>query len=466
MSNNKVPAFVVVGRTNEGKSSVVSTLIEDDSVLISPIAGTTVKCKKYYFKVGEETLFELIDTPGFEQERYALEWMKNQNSNIEKRKETVRKFVQTFSETAEFKNECELLKPVLNGAAILYIVDSSLPFRKKYEAEMEILQWSGQPRIALINQKRENDYSDDWKLVLDQYFRLTRHFNAHKSGFPERLSILKTLSELNDEWTNTFEKAGLELLQIWNERRDETVRIFTKNLIDLVTFYIEVSEDEFTSDSVRQDIELKFHEKLRKKELRWRRSIEVLYNHKNLMRNEEQIDKPELNNDLFAKETWKTMGLTPTQLIAASTIAGTVVGAAADFISVGAGALAGGILGASTAIYNNSKRIISIKQLKDAAMGKKIWRIGPHNHRNFPFILLDRALSHYHDIVIRSHACRDKLIIPRPKRIIHEKYVLHVKKLSNIFDKLRTRFGNIPESLKTDLHNELNKIIIHFTDTL
>ena len=35
------PLFAIVGHPNKGKSSIVSTLAQDESVTISPIPGTT-----------------------------------------------------------------------------------------------------------------------------------------------------------------------------------------------------------------------------------------------------------------------------------------------------------------------------------------------------------------------------------------------------------------------------------------
>ena len=37
----KLPEFAVLGHPNEGKSSVVSTLTEDDRIQVSPVPGET-----------------------------------------------------------------------------------------------------------------------------------------------------------------------------------------------------------------------------------------------------------------------------------------------------------------------------------------------------------------------------------------------------------------------------------------
>ncbi len=48
MKNNIVSEFAIVGHPNEGKSCVVSTLTEDDSVGISPTPGENEQMVRYY----------------------------------------------------------------------------------------------------------------------------------------------------------------------------------------------------------------------------------------------------------------------------------------------------------------------------------------------------------------------------------------------------------------------------------
>ena len=42
-----VPVFAVVGRVNRGKSSIIATLAEEDSIAISPLPGTTRRATHY-----------------------------------------------------------------------------------------------------------------------------------------------------------------------------------------------------------------------------------------------------------------------------------------------------------------------------------------------------------------------------------------------------------------------------------
>ena len=51
---------------------------------------------------------------------------------------------------------------------------------------MEILRWTGRPRMALINKIGGDDHVEEWRRALSQYFNVVRMFDAHRSGFAER----------------------------------------------------------------------------------------------------------------------------------------------------------------------------------------------------------------------------------------------------------------------------------------
>jgi hypothetical protein len=195
-----VPVFAIVGHPNKGKSSIVSTLSQDESVAISPIPGTTVENRRYPMAVDGEILYELIDTPGFQRARAALEWMHRQAGSAVERAATVRRFVDEHQGDPRFTAECRLLTPILEGAGILYVVDGSRSFGEDYEAEMEILRWTGQPSLALINMIGDSDYSEEWKQALGQYFRIVRVFDAMTADFDRRVQLLLAFGEIREEW--------------------------------------------------------------------------------------------------------------------------------------------------------------------------------------------------------------------------------------------------------------------------
>src|SRR5690606_13369843 len=81
---------------------------------------------------------------------------------------------------------------------VLYVVDGAHPYGAEYEPEMEVLRWTGQPRMALINMIGRGDYVDEWRRALDQYYSIVRVFDAQRADFSKRLELLRAFRELGE----------------------------------------------------------------------------------------------------------------------------------------------------------------------------------------------------------------------------------------------------------------------------
>ena len=101
--------------------------------------------------------YTLVDTPGFQRARAVWSWLQAHETSADRHPEVVQAFLDQHGDRARFPEEVELLGPIMAGAGILYVVDGSVPYGAEYEAEMEILRWTGQPRLALINPIGEAD---------------------------------------------------------------------------------------------------------------------------------------------------------------------------------------------------------------------------------------------------------------------------------------------------------------------
>ncbi|MBN2419606.1 MAG: GTPase/DUF3482 domain-containing protein, partial [Deltaproteobacteria bacterium] len=307
-----IPTFAVIGRVNKGKSSIVSTLAEDESVVIDSAAGTTLKCQEFPVKVDGRQIIILIDTPGFQQAPRALSWMKEREISAANRRDVVLDFYNNFKKTDDFVDECRLLKPILDGAGILYVVDGAKPFRRNFEAEMEILRWTGQPRMALINHIGDDDFTESWRPALGQYFSVVREFDAQRVRFKDRLELFQAFRELHEAWRPMIDEAIKYLNNEWQRREREAAHIISEMLTAELTYYVEIGlyrHEEM--EDYRGDLETRFHDWLRKREQKSRRAIERLYQHNKLDREESELEKPVFQQDLFAKSTWDILGLTP-----------------------------------------------------------------------------------------------------------------------------------------------------------
>mgnify|MGYP000710297057 FL=1 len=155
--SSKEPVFAIVGHPNKGKSSLVATLAQNDSVAISQVSGTTVTAQRFAMEVDGQPCYWLVDTPGFQRARLLLEILQSKSQHAGDRQQVIRDFIADPANQSQFPDECQLLRPLVSvsseqeNVAIIYVVDGAKPYRPEYEHEMEILRWTGQPRMAIIN---------------------------------------------------------------------------------------------------------------------------------------------------------------------------------------------------------------------------------------------------------------------------------------------------------------------------
>jgi hypothetical protein len=405
-----LPSFAVVGRPNKGKSSIVATLARDDSVYIDRRSGSTRRAQKFPMTVGEETLYVLYDTPGMQRARAMLAWLQEQCGDASSRPATVRRFFETHREDPRYRDECEMLQPILDGAGIIYVVDGSCPYGADYEPEMEILRWTGNPSLALINPIQSESFVDEWRNGLSQYFRTVRVFDAHHAEFLKQLDLLELFGHLDTDWRAPLERAVTALLL----ERDEQHRAAAGLIADLIATGLCHSESQpvvegIPQQPVRNLLLDKYKKRLSREEARSRRQVEEVFNYNHLERSEQSLPLEE--SDLFNLEKWYLWGLSRKSLISVAAAIGAAAGAAVDVATggllhgaatLGAAALSG--FGA----WRYSDDIGDIKVGPIPTGGSRL-TIGPSPSINFPFVLLGRALQHHRMLARRTHAHREVL---------------------------------------------------------
>lgn len=411
-SDAGIPRFAVVGHPNKGKSSIVATLAQDDSVYIDRLSGSTRLTRHYPMQVDGETLYELIDTPGFQRARSALAWLNDHCQDVSQRPDAVTAFCTANKEDSRFFNECELLQPLVRGAGIIYVVDGSHPYGPEYEAEMEILRWTGQPSLALINPIDSDQYVREWEVALGQYFKTVRIFNAHTAPFERRISLLTLFGQLRPEWQAPLEKAVSILQQERLRQHQQASEIITEMMIDLLQHReTQRIPGGLPTEPVEKALAKKYRSHLARREKRCRERVEEIYAYYQLERKEEALEV--LDKDLFDQQSWYLFGLNKGQLISVAAAAGASAGAVVDLSLGGAslllGSLAGGLAGGMGA-WSLSRQIAGLT-IKGLPTGGLSLQFGPWEHPNFPFVLLGRALRHQHLICTRTHANRSILAL-------------------------------------------------------
>lgn len=334
--------------------------------------------------------------------------------NAAERSQAIAAFVREHQGQDRFSDEVELLRNLQTGeAGILYVVDGSRPYRPSHEAEMEILRWSGQPGMALINQIGDHDYSDEWQPVLLQFFNAVRNFDAHQASFEQRVGLLQSFAEVREEWKSSLQQAVLTLQQERLRRDRSGAELVASSLQRLMTHVEKVSvAADGVSDKVDGQLRKNYRDQLRNLELQQRNQLNRLYGHDSLATTAGEFEL--LNEDLFSQTSWKVFGLTPRQLAMYAAGWGALLGGGLDLmvgtLSFGTGALLGALTGGIGAWLGSTR--LSKTWDSSGALFKQIFPgetgryrcFGPLSNPRFAWVLLDRALMHWAMVRDRAHA--------------------------------------------------------------
>lgn len=431
------PVFAVVGHPNKGKSSIVSTIAQNDSVAIAPQSGTTKTVQRYDILIGDAR-YTLVDTPGFQRPARALAWLQAHAPSAERRREAVQKFITDPQCQQQFPEEVMLLKPIMEGAAILYVVDGSRPYGSEYEAEMEILRWTGQASMALINPIENEDHVNDWQQALGQYFKIVRVFNAMQADFDKLLAVLDAFSHIREEW----QPALAHIIAAYRSQRErqlhDTAQLLETLLIELCTYQVSQKVlNKSQAEALKPVLEKTWFNDMRRIERQHHDSLKSLYQYHHL---ESTIDELPLEANLFDTEKWILWGLNQKQLIVAATLAGAAGGAAVDIAlaghSVMLGAVTGGLLGAGSAWLGADK--LATFSIEGLPLGGYEAHMGPIRNRNFPYVVMGRFLYLADALRQRTHAHRETLQIREGD--------------------LASRISTLPQHQQAALHRSLDRL--------
>ncbi len=402
--------FAIVGTPNVGKSSVISTLAEDDKVPVSPIPGETKVCRTYPITIDGQTLIEFIDTPGFMHPQSTLNWLQEHPGD-----EAISFFRAEHSELKTFHDDNELLRPIAEGAGVIYVVDGSCPISDGNKAEMEILRLSGAPRVAIINSKEDDwKYLEKWKIVLAQHFNTTWEFNAHHACFAERIALLEALKGINQRWKPAIDQAVNALKADWDERLRKTTDLICNLLEEALCYEDKIDCNETNQEEKEKELQNRFCGKITKIEHDFHEKIRSLFKH-NLFEYEPPPDSS-LRRNLFSEEVWQVLGLSRTQLAQAAALVGAGVGVGLDALCSG---LTFGVFtttmaaaGAASAYFYGED---IARKLRPTGRWNLLWphagrtqlKMGPLYDLQFFFILLDRVLIFLPYVINWAHGRRE-----------------------------------------------------------
>ena len=453
-----IPSFAVVGRSNKGKSSIVATLTENDRIAVAATPRTTTYSQGFTFHVEEKPLFTVFDTPGFEEAPAILEWLKATPVTANERRGRVLEFYNTFQGSGQFRYECELLKPILDGASILYVADASHPYRANFESEFEILQWTGQPSLALLNQIGEGHYEADWKRALEQYFRKVLTFNAHTAWAQDRIQLIQELTFLSDDTREPLKAAARAMKRQLDNRLRDSALVLSKLIVESLRFELKVDERESTREA---DHSQAFLNALREHETKAQKEIAALFGFHDLNLHAVDFDLPGVDQDLFSKETWEILGLSRKELITIGTTSGAVAGGTLDAMVGGASFMVGTGIGGIVGGLGSAYLAFSEPALGGFKLGRKKRTIGPYKNPNFPWVLLDREVAFIRALLRRTHAQRGEFVSEDRQGFASSMGSKYKTRLGFIFQGIRwnVKLRSFEENLQSELTHHLLELV-------
>ncbi|PID72861.1 MAG: hypothetical protein CSB34_00085 [Desulfobulbus propionicus] len=405
-TSHSIPVFAIVGHPNEGKSSVLSTLAEDDSVRVSPIPGETVLCQEFPVRVDGQEILRFVDTPGFQNPRKTLQWMQRYQGPDAA---LMTAFIAAHQDDPDFTDDCELLGPVAEGAGVIFVVDGSKPVRNVDRAEMEILRLSGAPRMAIINSKEDDtDFLAQWQSEFRKHFNAIRVFNSSRATYIQRIELLENLKAIDQQWEPALRAVVEAFKSDWQMRCQQTAELIVHFVGYALSYHKTVPCSENEQKELSDKMWQAFQRDITQKERALHKDIRRLFKH-----NIFDISLPEhsiLEEDLFSKTTWEFLGLTDRQLVMAGAMGGAVVGAGVDVaaagISFGVFSAIGGLVGAAATALKGKEWLSGVKLLGMRVGGEQL-QVGPAANIQLLYVLLDRSLLFYNHVINWSHGRRD-----------------------------------------------------------
>lgn len=229
----KIHKLVIVGRPNDGKSSIFANFLGDDEVAVSPIPGETKRMQPRQINLGEKNI-EIIDTPGLQHPETVLE-------KFEEYSLSGRNPAQAFAEDFKdprFAHDVEIMKALSEADICMLVVNADNYFGHTQQCLLDIFTTLSS-RTALIGvlNRKDPSFLGEWREAFASRGIDCFDFDAFKSRFSDcaklfdeicqsptlrkRVELCETLCALRQNrdklWRSNIDSAANEVL---NSLRD------------------------------------------------------------------------------------------------------------------------------------------------------------------------------------------------------------------------------------------------------
>jgi len=279
---------------------------------------------------------------------------------------------------------------------------------------MEILRWTGRPRMALINMIGTGDHIEQWRAALGQFFSIVRVFDAVRADFGKRIELLRSFGAIDERWAAPLNRAADALVADRKRRARRAAAEIADLLFTALTVTVSVPLANRTPEreaEAHAEGRVKLRDRVRARETSARRTVQEIYHHAGLEAHESAAAY--LVADVFSTQSFNVFGLSQAQLALTGAASGAVVGSAVDVALGGASLLLGAGIGAALGAFGTLASAGSLAKVRvlGLPLGGYELTVGPITDPNLPWVLLGRALLHARLVAERNHARREELVV-------------------------------------------------------
>lgn len=403
MTFNKHANFAVIGKPNNGKSTIISTLTFDDRIEISDEIGTTKKSAKYLYNYMGKNVSAYYDTPGFEKAKLIWIYIEEHKETVTSINQILQNFIDEYSNNTSTKKDIEILKAIIQSDFLVFVINISENFNKNVIGyELEILKELKKRTIILFNQVDKNkDYSSTWINELKKYDLVNIHqIDPLNSQHKNIIHILASLYSLN---SGVYDTQQLDnVIRTYRTHYDQNLKssseLISKYLRDVLQIEVNITRKDFDSGKGYELIQ----KEINKKEKDIQKELSNLWGYYQV--------KVEDKRENYDHEINKTISLSKKEKAIASAIIGasvfgTITGVLSGGLGAPAGAALGGLGGTIVGYFSDGKlyeRNFFKKDVKITVSKKDI---------DLSIILITRILEFFKTIIRHGHANRNTVIV-------------------------------------------------------
>lgn len=340
--------IAVVGHANTGKTSLVRTLTRDRGFgEVSPRPGTTRHVEGVQLMADGRALVALHDTPGLEDPGRLRDFIDARwGAGRIDPPARIDRFLDSDEADGHWAQEAKVLRRLRTSDAGFYVIDARDPVLAKHRDELALLSACAVPLLPVLNFVRGGDtHEADWREALGRHgLHASVAFDAFAPERDAEARLYQALGTLLGTHRAAFDTLVDARRREFDQRRSAALHTIAELLVDLAAVRREVpaQPEAAVNKAVAQ-----LGEDVRRHEARTVRDLLALYQF-----DADDVDAPELPLldgrwalDLFNPETLKQAGIGVAGGAAGGAAAGVAIDAMTGFLSLGAGAALGALIG-------------------------------------------------------------------------------------------------------------------------